>query len=93
MFVTKTIIFSDWRSSKTTSSFTRTNNNDDDDEFFGGFGGGSGAKSSNSNWEKEFEVLKLSGPDRGASNNISPMTTNSSSNWSNSFDEPKREER
>ena len=88
-------IFSDWRSassfgskSKNENAFTGSNNNGDD-EFFDGFGGSS-SKSSN-NWEKEFEVMKL-GSDRSSSK-ISAAATSGTSNWSNSFEDSKANER
>ena len=87
--------FSDWRSassfgskSKNENAFTGSNNNGDD-EFFDGFGGSS-SKSSN-NWEKEFEVMKL-GSDRSSSK-ISAAATSGTSNWSNSFEDSKANER
>ena len=85
-------IFSDWRNAssfgKNENAFTGSNNNGDD-EFFDGFGGSS-SKSSN-NWEKEFEVMKL-GSDRSSSK-LSAAATSGTSNWSNSFEDSKANER
>jgi len=85
------IIGSDWRSSygsksRNDNAYSSTNNNDDD-AFFDGFGG-SGSKSNN--WEKEFEVMKLSSD---KSSNKNSEKTSNASNWSNSFENSSSSER
>lgn len=85
------VIGSDWRSSSLgaknlESGFTTRSNNNENDEFFDGFGG---STSKSSNWEKEFEVMKLTGSSDRASNKTSSLAS-ASSNWSNNFDEPKQ---
>jgi len=85
------IIGSDWRSSsygsknRNDNAYSTTTNNNDDDAFFDGFGGSS---SKSNNWEKEFEVMKLSSDTSSYKNNA---TTSATSNWSNSFEESSSE--
>ena len=68
------VLDNDWRSG---GGFGRSRGRDMDDDGFDGFGGGGGSKSSD--WEKEFEVMKLESSAR-----------NTESDWIKAFDDEPR---